>query len=218
MLSAEKIKSNWELHLKIIETYITDKVQKGRKNLILTMLSKYEDRLILAPASTKTWFHNSFPGGYIDHVNRVVKLALQVSNLYKESHGTINFSEESLVMAAVFHDFGKMGNEEHDCYIKQTDSWRRDKLQENYTINPELGFMLIPDRSLYLLQVNGIKLSEDEYLGIKLHDGVFEDGNKPYFVSFNEHSRMKSNIVTVLHMADYMASKVEYDIYKLNKK
>ena len=59
-------------------------------------------------------------------------------------------------------------------------------------------------------------MTQKEFLGIRLHDGVFDDANKAYFFSYNPDSRMKTNIVNILHMADYMASKVEYDIWKSN--
>ena len=80
-----------------------------------------------------------------------------------------------------------------------------------YTPNTELEFMLVPDRSLFTLQNYGIKTTKNEYLAIKLHDGVFVDGNKPYFFSNTPHSRMKTSIVNILHCADFLASKVEYD-------
>ena len=64
-ISAEKIKSNWEKHLKIVDTYITD-----RKDQVKTMLESLEWTYIMAPASGKTWYHSAFPGGYVDHVNR----------------------------------------------------------------------------------------------------------------------------------------------------
>jgi hypothetical protein len=43
--------------------------------------------------------------------------------------------------------------------------------------------MLIQDRSLFLLQKNRIEMSEKEFLAIKLHDGLYDDVNKPYYMS-----------------------------------
>ena len=59
-------------------------------------------------------------------------------------------------------------------------------------------------------------MSQKEFLAIRLHDGVFDDANKAYFFSHNPDSRMKTNIINILHSADFMASKVEYDIWKRN--
>ena len=210
MLSAEQIQSNWDKHIKIINHYIGD----DRKNDVLTLVEALSDHMIMAPASSKSWYHNAFPGGYIDHVNRVVQCAIKQKELWQSMGASIDFTEEELVMAAIFHDLGKIGDGDKDCYIPQTDKWRQDKLHEMYTPNPEISFMLIPDRSLYILQRFGIKLSHNEYLGIRLHDGVFDKANEAYFFSHNPDSRMRTNIVNILHSADFMASKVEYDIWK----
>ena len=43
------------------------------KQKLLDFYKKYEDRIILMPAAHKKEYHSAFPGGYVDHVNRVVK-------------------------------------------------------------------------------------------------------------------------------------------------
>jgi|TARA_B110000483_G_scaffold30510_1_gene37052 hypothetical protein len=208
-LSAEKIQSNYDKHLKIVDTYLGD-----RKQGVLSMLTHMEETYVMAPASGKTWYHNAFAGGYVDHVNRVVQYAVKQSRLYEEMGGTIDYTEEELVFAALFHDLGKIGDGDKPNYIPQTDKWRQDKLSEMYTFNSDLDFMLIPDRSLFILQKFGIKVSQKEFLGIRCHDGVFDKANEAYFFSHVESSRQKTSIVSVLHSADFLASKVEYDMWK----
>lgn len=210
-LSAEDISKNYQKHLKIIDTYIGD-----RKEKVLGMLKHLEDTYVMAPASGRSWFHNAFAGGYVDHVNRVVEYAVKQSRLYQEMGGTIDYTEEELVFAALFHDLGKIGDGDRPNYIPQTDKWRQDKLSEMYTYNPDLDFMLIPDRSLFILQRFGIEVNQKEWLGIRLHDGVFDKANEAYFFSNVESSRQKTSIVSVLHAADFLASKVEYDMWKRN--
>jgi len=210
-LSAEKIQANYEKHLKIIDTYIGD-----RKDSIKEMLSHMEETYVMAPASGKTWYHNAFAGGYVDHVNRVVEYAVKQSRLYEEMGGNVDYTMEELVFAALFHDLGKIGDGDNPNYVPQTDKWRQDKLSEMYTYNPDLQFMLIPDRSLFILQRFGIKVSQKEFLGIRLHDGVFDKANEAYFFSHVESSRQKTSIISVLHSADFLASKVEYDMWKAN--
>jgi len=210
-LSAENISKNWDKHLKIVNTYITD-----RKDQVLSMLNTMEDTYIMAPASGRKWYHNAFAGGYVDHVNRVVEYAVKQSRLYEEMGGSIDYTEEELVFSALFHDLGKIGDGESPNYIPQTDKWRQDKLSEMYTYNPDLDFMLIPDRSLFILQKFGIKINQKEFLAIRLHDGVFDKANEAYFFSNVESSRQKTSIISVLHAADFLASKVEYDMWKRN--
>lgn len=208
-LSAEQIQKNYEKHLKIVDTYIGD-----RKEAVKSMINHMEETYVMAPASGRSWYHNAFAGGYVDHVNRVVEYAVKQSRLYKEMGGEIDFTEEELVFAALFHDLGKIGDGDAPNYLPQTDKWRQDKLSEMYTYNPDLDFMLIPDRSLFILQKFGIKVSKKEFLGIRLHDGVFDKANEAYFFSNMESSRQKTSIVSVLHAADFLASKVEYDKWK----
>jgi len=209
MLEAEQIGKNYEKHLKIIDHYITDRKEEVKK-----MIKHMEDTYVMAPASGKTWYHNAFAGGYVDHVNRVVQFAIKQKNLYQEMGGLIDFTDEQLVFAALFHDLGKMGDGDQPNYIPQTDKWRQDKLSEMYTYNPDLDFMLIPDRSLFILQKFGIKVDQKEYLAIRCHDGVFDKANEAYFFSNVESSRQKTSIVSILHTADFLASKVEYDMWK----
>ena len=210
MLEAEQIQKNYEKHLKIIETYLSEE----RVTQVKAMLNHMEEVYIMAPASGKTWYHNAFAGGYVDHVNRVVQYAIEQSRLYEKMGGTLDYTDEQLVFSALFHDLGKIGDGDAPNYIPQTDKWRQDKLSEMYTFNPDLQFMLIPDRSLFILQKFGIKVDQKEFLGIRCHDGVFDKANAAYFFSNVESSRQKTALVSVLHSADFLASKVEYDMWK----
>ena len=210
VLSAEQIQANWERFLKIIDVYIAS----PRKEQLLSMYESLAEIAIMAPASSKSHFHNAFPGGYVDHVVRVVTAALHTVKLWESFGADINFTTEELVFAAINHDLGKLGDGEREGYLPQTDNWRRDKLKEQYMYNTDLSFMLIQDRSLYILQKFGIQSSMNEYLGIRLHDGVYDDANKAYFISSMPESKLRHNIVYILHQADFLASKVEYDNWK----
>ena len=210
MLAPEQIQANWNKHLKIIDSFI----DSPRKEKVKQMYSELEEILVLAPASGKSHFHNAFAGGYIDHVNRVVEASLRVKTLWESMGASIDFTDEELVFTALFHDLGKVGDGEKEGYILQTDKWRQEKLNEVYTNNPELPFMLIQDRSLYILQKFGISMTTNEYFGIRLHDGIYDEANKAYFISNLPDSKLRTNIVYIVHQADFLASKVEYDRWK----
>lgn len=212
-ISAERIEKNWEKYLKIVDTFITGE----RKAKLIALYNDLSEEMIMSPASSKPSFHNAFPGGYIDHVNRVVHCAMKTKELWEQMGATIDFTDEELVFAALNHDLGKIGAKGTPGYLPQTDKWRQDKLGEIYTVNKELSFMLIQDRSLFLLQQYGITISEKEYLAIKLHDGLYDDVNKPYYISFNPDSKFRTNLVYILHQADFLASKIEYDAWKASE-
>ena len=137
MLTAEQIQTNWEEFCNNIELWITGDRQKK----LLEFYKKYEDRITMMPAAHKKEYHNAFPGGYVDHVNRVVKCALNINDVWVDMgvDGT-TYTLEELVFSAINHDLGKMGDEEHESYIPQTDKWRREKLGEDYMFNKALQF------------------------------------------------------------------------------
>ena len=78
-LSAEQIQANWKEFNSNIGTYITG----DRKEKLFDFYNRYEDRIILMPAAHKKEYHSAFPGGYVDHVNRVVKAALSMSAVWE---------------------------------------------------------------------------------------------------------------------------------------
>ena len=93
-LSAEQIQSNWEIFNNNISVYITG----DRKQKLLDFYKKYEERIILMPASHKKEYHSAFPGGYVDHVNRVVNASLKMYDVWKEfGMDTSTFTIEELV-------------------------------------------------------------------------------------------------------------------------
>ena len=74
--------------------------------------------------------------------------------------------------------------------------------------------MLIQDRSLFILQKFGIECSINEFIAIKVHDGLYDDTNKPYYISYKPESKFKTNLPLILHQADLAASKIELDTFK----
>ena len=74
--------------------------------------------------------------------------------------------------------------------------------------------MSVTDRALFLLQHFGISMSENEYIGLMLTDGLYEEANKSYYVSYSPGRQLKTNIAYILHQADMMASKIENDQWK----
>ena len=207
-LSAEKIQSNWIEFNTNIETYITG----DRKQKLLNFYQKYEDRIILMPAAHKKEYHSAFPGGYVDHVNRVVKAALSMSAMW-EGFGCdmTTFTQEELVFSAINHDLGKMGSDTEEAYIPQTDNWRRDKLGEDYMFNKELAFASVPDRGLFLLQEHNIKYTFNEMVAIQTHDGLYDSANEKYLKTFMPEQKPRTSLPFILHQADMMAARIEFE-------
>ena len=207
-LTAEQIQSNWETFNDNIRTYI----EGDRKYKVLDFYKKYEERIILMPAAHKKEYHNSFPGGYVEHVNRVVRCALKQYELWKEEGADMStFTLEELVFSAINHDLGKMGDEENESYIPQTDQWRRDKLGEDYMFNTKVPFASVPDRGLFMLQSHGITYTFNEMLAIQTHDGLYDDANTKYLKTFMPEQKPRTCLPFILHQADLMAARIEFE-------
>ena len=213
MLTPEQIKDNWDKFLAVIEEYISP----DRADKLIEFYTQHEERFALMPASHKVQYHNCFPGGYVDHVLRVINAALKLDNVWREMGMVDTYTTEELVFSALNHDLGKFGTEEQASYIEQTDQWRRDKLNEVYTFNDRLEYMTVPDRGLHLLYTLGITPTKNEMLAIKLHDGLYDDSNKPYLMSFSPETKPRTSLVFVLHQADLMAARIEFETEWLPK-
>ena len=207
-LTAEEIQNNWNVFLGLIEEHISS----PRKEKLLDFYNQYADRLMLMPAAHKKEYHNAFPGGYVEHVIRVVRCALKQHQLWAdEGVDTDTYTVEELVFAAINHDLGKMGDEENEAYIPQTDQWRKDKLGEDYMFNDKIAFASVPDRGLYLLQSQGIQYTFNEMVGIQTHDGLYDEANKKYFIGFTPEVKPRTSLPYILHFADMMAARIEFE-------
>jgi hypothetical protein len=207
MLTPEQIKDNWDKFLSNIELYISE----PRKQLLLEFYTKHEERFIMMPASHKSQYHNCFPGGYVDHVNRVVDASLKITGVWGALGAIDTYTTEELVFSAINHDLGKFGDEENAAYIEQTDQWRRDKLNETYMFNDRLEYMTVPDRGLHLLISNGIIPTKNEMIAIRTHDGLYDESNKAYLMGFTPETKPRTSLVYVLHQADLMAARIEFE-------
>ena len=137
--------------------------------------------------------------------------------MWKDAGADINYNLEELLFVALFHDLGKVGDKEKDNYVPNPSEWHRKKLGKLYTMNPDLTFMTIPDRSIWMLMQFNIDFSENEYLGIKLHDGMYVVENKAYLDARPEQA-LKTNLPLIIHHADMMATRIEHEGFTKVKK
>lgn len=206
-LTAEQLVENYNKFLTYIDDYITGE----RKDTLKQLYLDHQERIMLMPASSKEHHHNAFPGGYVLHVMNVIEAGFKVIETWKSSGANIDFTTEEFVFAAINHDLGKIGDEDSEMYIPQDSDWHRKNQGALYKMNPLPPFMLIPDRSLFLLQQRGIKVTLTEWFGIKLHDGLYDESNRPYYIAYDKNSKLRTNLPYILHQADSIAAKVEYD-------
>ena len=206
-LTEQQIQDNW-LKLRGI---INDTFEGERLEKLNTMYDYFEDRMVVAPASAKEHYHNACVGGYVEHVIHIVEMSQQVRDLWLQNGADINFTNEELIFAALHHDLGKVGDIEHDYYVINESEWHRKNQGKIYNHNSDLTFMTVTDRALFLLQHFQIPMNENEYLGLKLTDGMYENANENYLKTFLPETGLRSHIARILHQADMMATYIEGD-------
>jgi hypothetical protein len=207
-LTAEQIQDNWGSFLSIIDSHIPG----TRGSQLKSFYEQYAERIMLMPASHKKEYHNAFPGGYVDHVLRVVQCALKLHQVWEEMGvDTSTYTIEELVFAALNHDLGKVGDEQNESYVPQTDQWRKEKLGEDYTFNNKLAFASVPDRGLFLLQQHGVVYSFNEMIAIQTHDGLYDEGNKKYLMTWSPEQKPRTALPFIVHQADLMAARIEFE-------
>ena len=134
---------------------------------------------------------------------------MTLDRVWDKFNQTKNYTLEELVFSAINHDLGKLGSEKEPMFIPNDSQWHIEKQGQHFKINPKLTHFRVSDRSLFILQQEGIPVTENEFLAIKLHDSIYEEGNKSYLITYNEDTQIKSNLIHILHQADFLASKVE---------
>jgi len=204
-LSPEELLKNFNKLIKAIEISIQT---PEKRDALIALHKDWEVRISTAPASTKKSYHNAFVGGYVLHVLNVMKGCSKILESWKSLGFTPDFTEEEMYFSAVCHDLGKIGDENNDYYIPCEEQWLTKKGQL-FVLNPALQFMKVAERSLMTLHNRGIKVTEKEYLAIKLHDGLYEDSNKPYLISYSEDYELRTMLPHILHQADLMSGKIE---------
>jgi hypothetical protein len=204
-LSAEQMLENVVKFNQYIDKYITG----DRKDKLKQFYNSISQTLTESPASTKESHHNCFPGGYLDHVIRVTEMALVIDRVWDKFEQKKNYMLEELVFSCLNHDLGKLGTNDQPFYIPNDSEWHIKNQGAHYKINNKMIHMRVADRSLFDLQKANIPVSENEFLAIKLHDGLYEEGNKPYYITFSEDTSIKSNLPYIIHQADLAASRIE---------
>ena len=212
MLEAEKIKQNWETY----QSRVND-LFPTRKDQLNKMYDGFEDRIAMMPASSMAHFHNAFAGGYIEHVLRVMDCTETLYDVWRNQGADMSgYTKEELMFAAMHHDLGKVGfpGDGNEVYQVETSDWHRKNMGRLYKHNENIPFTMVPDLSIWLLQEHGVSMSWNEYQAIKIHDGMYDDSNKPYFVARSEKAKLKTNMAIILHHGDHMAAQIEYEQWR----
>ena len=211
-LTNEQLEENYN---KLIQL-VTNTFDGNKRDNLLKMYEYFKDRIMLAPASGKEQYHNAFPGGYIEHILHVIECSQKIGQVWKDMGAHIDWTDEELIFSAMHHDLGKVGSLEGDYYTPNTSEWHRKNQGKIYNHNGDIHYMNVTDRSFFLLNHFQVPMTEQEFLAIKLTDGLYEEANKSYLMTYMDEFQLKTNLPTILHQGDMMASKLEYEAWKHN--
>ncbi len=194
MISEEQIVTNWEKYSGLL-------LQTGEHRVdgIQAMLDHFGDRLVTAPASSRTEYHNCFVGGLVEHSLRVLKNCTRLMKVCPDVYKGI--PDESVVFAALLHDLGKVGDLDHDRYVPQTNNYYKER-GNLYEMNHAMPYSTNTHASLFILQHFGIKTTWDEWAAILLNDGSVLVENKPY-------AMREPPLALLVHQADRISCEQE---------
>ena len=208
-LNETELQQNYEEFIHCVETSFTG--DRREKLLKLYSPEQYGMTALMSPASVCEHFHLAQPGGYLIHIMHVIKLSFGCKKLFEMAGAVIDFTDEEMVFAAMHHDLGKLGDlEQGEYYVQQDQDWKSRK-GELYKLNPNIQYMEVTDRAVFILQKNHIEMNWKEYLGIKLADGMYNEAAERYLKQYNPDHYLRTNLPRVIHQADYTSCRAEYD-------
>jgi len=150
-----------------------------------------------APASSHEEYHSCYPGGLAQHSLNVVRNLKKIADALCPKR----YPDHQLAFVGLFHDLGKVGDGEKESYVPNTDQFQRNR-GRLYEINKECAWMPSSERGLFILQKNGIEVTSEEYLAIRLNDGQYVRENEPY-------RNREPDLALLLHWADHWSAKQE---------
>lgn len=157
-----------------------------------------ETSWLTSPASTR--FHLNIERGLLLHSVGVAHNALRVRNELAP-----DIPDESVVIAALFHDLGKVGYPGKPYYLPNDVQWEITKRNMTYKVNPEATTMNLAVRSLYLIS-NRVELTEDEAQAIVAHDGIYPVSGG---VNNLDYHHKECRLQMIVHFADKWTAAVD---------
>lgn len=189
----EKYKPTGERYEKALVKYreFLDRIE-NRAEQVKKFVQWLENKTswLWSPASTR--FHLNIPGGLLIHSVGVTETLLKIRDTLAP-----RYSDESCIIVALFHDVGKVGEENNPYYIPDP-HYKGEGIK--YVSNPEVTAMGIAVRSLYIVG-QFIPLSAEESQAICYHDGQYIPENRP--VALKEKP-----LLLMLHYADLWTASV----------
>lgn len=195
----DKLKESTDMLEKLISIF-----PEPRRSLVKKMMEgQVGTSYMLSPASSREEYHSCYPGGLLAHSLNVVKNLKKIASAMAPGV----YDDATLAFVGLFHDLGKTGDGVHDYYVPNQSEWGRKK-GFLYETNKSCVFMPTSERSLFILQKYSIELKSEEYLAIRLNDGMYDETNRRYAMKEPE-------LALLVHMADRFSCEREKNDKKM---
>jgi len=145
---------------------------ESRKQFLEPFLEKYGDRIATSPGHDRGNKQAAAPGGLVKRSLITFSNARDLCKLPAFAEREIDI--ESVIIVSLLYDIGRIGDEKGDFYLPQTSSWHIER-GNLYTHNPEIRRMTHPHRGLCLMQSEGIRLTQDEWMTIISQPNAYEE-------------------------------------------
>ena len=205
-LNEQQIQGNKERFLSLINSITREGVDKERLVAQLTGSDFFD-----APASAI--YHNSFRGGLCAHCLNVYDWICKLAEDPAEVVGQPEYSEDTLKIVALFHDFDKMNKYEQSFRNVKVYSPTGSKYDEmgKFDWQSVPGYKRKEDADVFTIGTHGensvymtetfIPLSTEEHCAILNHHSVYDN---PKLNTTGIYS--KYHLACLLHLADMAAT------------
>lgn len=139
--------------------------------------------------------HLAEPGGLLEHSLNVLTLARDLARAWEST-----ISEESIVISALLHDLGKMGDHGKPNYAENYLKDGSRSSAKPYITNTNLVYIPHEVRSV-LIAERYIYLSEEEERAILWHNGLYGQFR-------NDITGKETELYMIIHFADMWASRI----------
>lgn len=139
--------------------------------------------------------HLAEPGGLLEHSLNVLTLARDLARAWEST-----IPEESIIISALLHDLGKMGDHGKPNYAENYLKDGSRSSAKPYITNTDLVYIPHEVRSV-LIAERYIYLSEEEERAILWHNGLYGQFR-------NDITGKETELYMIIHFADMWASRI----------
>jgi len=149
MSDFEMVESNWKAYSKLLGRFKDTHIN----NLIDTI----GERLCVSPANPREEQYGCYGGGLVDTTLKITTTMKKLSSFHE-----FKVPVSSILKVGLLHDIGRIGTLEKVWLSEQDSDWHYERgfhFKQNYDLSEKNH----TQRTLYLLQHFGVRLSEEEY-------------------------------------------------------